>query len=101
MTVVWIILGVPVLVLLCSWAEFLMMALDATQVRRGDDKPARRHRLAKPSNAPPPVGVRASQRLSLFRRVRPTDSGGPAGDGKRRHSSAIISRNCASVRHTP
>ena len=101
MTVLWIILGVPALVLLCSWDELLMMALEAIQARRGDDKPARRRRIVRPSNSLPAGRERASQPFSVFRRPRPTDSDAAAGDGKPPHSSAIISRNCASVRRAP
>jgi len=86
-TLLWTILTATALILLSSWDELLMMAVDAIQFRRGDDKPARRRRLAKPSNPPSPDGERASQRLSLFRRSRPTDSNAAAGDGNPPHSS--------------
>jgi hypothetical protein len=79
MTILWIILGAPVLILLSSWDEVLMMALDAIPFGRGDDKPARRRRLAGPSNALPQGGERVSQRLSLFRRSRPIDAGATVG----------------------
>jgi flagellar basal body-associated protein FliL len=47
MTVLWIILGVPALVLLCSWEALFMMALDKWLFRRNDDKPARRRRIVR------------------------------------------------------
>ena len=80
MTVLWIILGLPALVLLCWSDQLLNMALDAHISRRRDDKPARR-RIVTPSNALPAGGERVSQPLSLFRRSRPIDSGSAAGDG--------------------
>ena len=97
MTILWIILGLPVLVLLGWSDQLLVMAMDAYAFRRTDDKPARR-RLVTPSNALPAGGERVSQPLSLLRRSRPIDSGAAAGDGKHPHASAIIGGNRASVR---
>ena len=101
MTIVWIILGAPVLVLLGSWEQLLMMALDKRMSRRDDDRPARRRRLAAPSNTLQRGGERVSQRISLFRRSRPIDSDATAVDRKHPHSTAIIIPNSASVRRAP
>ena len=83
MTIPLIILGAPVLVLLSSWEQLLMMALDKRLSRRDDDRPARRRRLAEASNALSQGGERVSQRHALFRRKWPIDTGATAGDGKR------------------
>ena len=82
MTLVWIILGVPLLVLLCSWDELLLLLLEKTLSRRNDDGPARRRRIVRESTSPLPDGQPALQRSSLFRRKRPIDAGATARGGK-------------------
>jgi len=101
MTMLWIILGAPVLVLLSSWEELLMMVLDKRLSRRDDDRPARRRRLAGPSSALQHGGERVSQQLSLFRRSRPIDSDTTAVDRRRSHATPIIPPNSASVMRAP
>ena len=70
MIILWTFLAAAAALLLSSWDEVLMTALDALHVRRNDDKPARR-RIVTPSDAQPSAGARVSQPLSLFRRSRP------------------------------